>query len=305
MLKFLFLCASWLPLRLLHAAGAALGWLAYRCAPSFHEQIDSNLAQAGYTDPAMRLTVAREIGKSMLELPAIWLRPLDKVDALVRETEGWEHITAAQAAHRPIVFLTPHLGCFEITAQAYAQRTPADKPITVLYRPPRQASVTPLIEAGRGRPNMRLAPADLSGVRGLLRALKNGEAIGLLPDQTPRFGEGVWAPFFGRPAFTMTLVHRLARHAGAVVLLAYAERLPRGAGYRLVIAPFNQTLDQDQDVGAAQINRAIEGLIRTTPTQYFWSYNRYKVPPGVEPPPAAGVTSNGTAPASSETAGPA
>jgi len=286
LLKFLFLCASRLPLPLLHAIGAVMGALAYRCAASFRKQIDANMAQAGYTDPRMRRAAARETGKSMLELPAVWLRPLEKVDALVRETYGWQHIHAAQAAGRPIVFLTPHLGCFEITAQAYARRTPAAKPITVLYRPPRQAALTPLIELGRGRPNMRLAPADLGGVRALLRALKDGEAIGLLPDQTPRFGEGLWAPFFGRPAFTMTLVHRLARFRGAIVLLAYAERLPRGRGFRLVVRPFEGTLDEDPAHGAIQINRALEGLIRGLPTQYLWSYNRYKVPPGVEPPPA-------------------
>lgn len=286
MLKFLFLCASWLPLPLLHAIGGAMGALAYRCAASFREHIDANMAQAGYTDPRMRRAVARETGKSIFELPAVWLRPLAKVNALVRETYGWQYIHAAQAANRPIVFLTPHLGCFEITAQAYAHRTPAAKPITVLYRPPRQASIAPLIELGRGRPNMRLAPADLGGVRALLRAMKEGEAIGLLPDQTPRFGEGLWAPFFGRPAFTMTLVHRLARFRGAVVLLAYAERLPRGRGFRLVIRPFEESLDEDPGRGATQINRALEGLIRGMPAQYLWSYNRYKVPPGVKPPPS-------------------
>jgi KDO2-lipid IV(A) lauroyltransferase len=180
------------------------------------------------------------------------------------------------------------MGCFEITAQAYAQRSPPDKPITVLYRPPRKAVVAPILQA-RARPNIRLAPADLGGVRALLRALKSGEAVGLLPDQTPRFGEGVWAPFFGRPAFTMTLAHRLARTGDAVLLLAYAERLPRGAGYRLVVQPFEGALSVDAATAAAQINRAIEGLVRRVPAQYLWSYNRYKVPPGVEPPPADGV----------------
>jgi KDO2-lipid IV(A) lauroyltransferase len=234
----------------------------------------------------MRRLAAGEIGKTISELPAIWLRPLDSVAALVRETRGWELIDAAQMANRPIVFLTPHLGCFEITAQAYAHRTSAAKPITVLYRRPRSAALNPVLESGRGRPNMKLAAADLSGVRALLRALKNGEAIGLLPDQTPRFGEGVWAPFFGRPAFTMTLVKRLVRSNHARVLLAYAERLPYGRGYRLIIQAFDEQFADDQAAAATQINRALEELIRRTPTQYLWNYNRYKIPPGVEAPPA-------------------
>ena len=287
MLKALFICASRLPLPLLHAIGVAIGWLAYRWSSSFRAHIDRNMAQAGYADPALRRRAAYEIGKAMAELPAIWLRPLDQVAGLVRETQGWELIEAAQAAGRPIVFLTPHLGCFEITAQTYAHRTPAAKPITVLYRRPRQAAFTPLIESGRGRPNMRLAPADVSGVRALMRALKNGEAVGLLPDQTPRFGEGVWAPFFGRPAFTMTLVRRLIRSGRALVLLAYAERFPHGRGYRLIIQSFDEALSESEATAAAQINRALEALIRRLPMQYLWNYNRYKIPPGVEPPPVA------------------
>lgn len=286
MLKFLFLCLSRLPLAWLHALGGAVGASAYRWAGSFRRQIDANMAQAGYDDARLRRTAAREIGKAMLEIPYIWLRPPAQIDRLVGAIEGWELITGAQAAGRPIVFLTPHLGCFEITAQVYAARTSADKPITVLYRPPRKAVLAPLIEAGRARPNMRLAAADLGGVRALIRALRKGEATGLLPDQTPRFGEGVWAPFFGRPAFTMTLVARLARAGNALLLLASAERLPKGAGYRLVVESFDESLAEDETEAATQINRALETLIRRLPAQYLWNYNRYKVPPGVAPPPA-------------------
>lgn len=286
MLKFLFLCVSRLPLKWLHAIGGAAGALAYRWAGSFRRQIDANMAQAGYDDPILHRAAAREIGKAMLEIPVIWLRPLERVARLVVETQGWEHIAAAQEAGRPIVFLTPHLGCFEITAQAYAHRTRPDKPITVLYRPPRKAALAPLINAGRTRPNMRLAAADLGGVRALIRALRKGEATGILPDQAPRFGEGVWAPFFGRPAFTLTLVGRLARAGNAVILLAFAERLPRAAGYRLVIEPFDGTLPEDETAAATRMNHALESLIRRVPTQYLWNYNRYKIPPGVQQPPA-------------------
>lgn len=287
MLKFLFLCISRLPLAWLHALGGAVGAAAYRWAGSFRRQIDANMAQAGYDDPKLRRAAAREIGKAMLEIPFIWLRPPEEINRLAGEIQGWDLIAASQAAGRPVVFLTPHLGCFEITAQVYAARTAADKPITVLYRPPRKAVLAPLIEAGRARPNMRLAAADLGGVRALIRALRKGEATGLLPDQTPRFGEGVWAPFFGRPAFTMTLVARLVRAGNARLLLASAERLPKGAGYRLVVEPFDEPLAGDETEAATQINRALETLIRRLPAQYLWNYNRYKIPPGVIQPPEA------------------
>ncbi len=171
-----------------------------------------------------RSAAIAEAGKAALELPKIWLRPQDEVIARVVKVTGWELVEDAWSAGRGILFLTPHLGCFEIAAQYYAAR----KPITVLYRRPKQGWLAPLIEAGRGA-NLTLAPADLSGVRRLLKALKSGEAVGMLPDQVPGKGEGVWVPFFGRPAFTMTLAARLA-DTGATVLLAYAERLHYGAG---------------------------------------------------------------------------
>ena len=269
-----------MPLRLLHLAGSALGILTYRASSAYREHLDANLRQAGYGDPATLAAAIREAGKAITELPAVWLRPPGAVARLVVETSGWEHIEAAHAAGRPIIFLTPHLGCFEITAQIYAHRAPAGKPITVLYRRPRKAALTPLIEAGRGRPNMRLASADFAGVRALIRALRRGEAAGLLPDQTPRFGEGVWAPFFGKQAYTMTLVKRLMRASDAVMLLAFAERLPRGRGYRLMVRPFDAALSNEMTAAVAQINTALESLIRECPAQYLWSYDRYRVPAG-------------------------
>lgn len=283
MLKALFELLSRLPLPLLHGAGIVLGWGAYACSPRFRRALNANLAQAGYDSPRLKRQAIGEIGKSFMELPVVWMRPLRLVADLVRETSGWEHISAAHAAGRPLVFLTPHMGCFEITAQVYAFRAPIAKPITVLYRRPRKAALTPLVEE-RQRQKLKLAPADLSGVRALIRALKRGEAAGLLPDQTPRFGEGVWAPFFGKPAFTMTLPGRLVRSSNAQLLLAYAERLPWGRGYKLVVRPFAGPMSEHLDTAAAQLNAELETLIRECPSQYLWSYERYRAPPGTRVP---------------------
>lgn len=288
MLKPLFLLASRLPLWLLHAAGALIGRLVHAGSKGYRDHLDANLRQAGFADPGLRAAAIREAGKAITELPAVWLRPHDAVTRLVVETRGWECITRAHEEGRPIVFLTPHLGCFEITAQVYAYRAPPGKPITVLYRRPRKAAIEPLIQAGRGRANMQLASADFAGVRALIRALRRGEAAGLLPDQTPRNGEGVWAPFFGRAAYTMTLAKRLVRASDAVLLLAYAERLPRGRGYRLTVRPFDAPLAEDMTTAVAQINQALENLIRECPAQYLWSYDRYRAPSGRAAASAAG-----------------
>jgi KDO2-lipid IV(A) lauroyltransferase len=268
-----------LPLPLLHNLGALAGWLAWLLSATYRRNFLRHIEQAGMTEA--RSEAIAEAGKSLLELPKIWLRPQEEVVERVVRVSGWELVEDAWAAGRGILFLTPHLGCFEITAQYYAAR----KPMTVLYRRPKQDWLAPLIEVGRGA-NLKLAPADLSGVRRLLKALKSGEAVGMLPDQVPGNGEGAWLPFFGRPAYTMTLAARLAE-TGATVLLAYGERLHYGAGYHLKLFPLSAPLEGDLMQRAAQLNRELETLIRQCPGQYLWGYNRYKVPAGAEPPKVA------------------
>ncbi|MDR2188835.1 MAG: lysophospholipid acyltransferase family protein [Azonexus sp.] len=276
---FLFRIFSRLPLWLVHLLGGWLGRLIYLLSPTYRRHVRQNMAQAGIA-PALRGAVAAETGKQMAELARIWLRPLAEANAQVVEVVGGERVAAAQQAGRGIVFLTPHLGCFEITAQYLS----ALGDITVLYRPPKSAAAQQLILTGRQRPQLHLAPADLSGVRALVKALKKGQMIGLLPDQAPKAGEGAWLKFFDRDAYTMTLAARLTE-TGAATLLTWGERLPGGRGYRIHFLPPSQPLSGTTLERAAQINHEIEALIRQCPTQYLWGYNRYKRPRGAEPPP--------------------
>lgn len=276
---FLFRLLSHLSLAWLHRLGALAGWLAYLGSPRYRRNLQANLGQAGI-DPALRGPAAAEAGKQALELARIWMKSLEETNAQVAEVCGWEFVQAAQARGKGILFLTPHLGCFEITAQYYS----AFGQITVLYRPPKQESLQQMILAGRKRQQLHLAPADLSGVRALIKALKKGEAVGMLPDQAPKVGEGAWLDFFGRPAYTMTLAARLSE-TGATVLMAWGERLPGGRGYRLHFHPPEQPLEGDTLARAQQINHEIEALIRQCPAQYLWGYNRYKRPAGAEAPP--------------------
>jgi KDO2-lipid IV(A) lauroyltransferase len=181
-----------------------------------------------------------------------------------------------------VVLLTPHMGSFEVTAQAIAQEFAAKfGPITVLYRPARKAILREVMDESRGRPGVATAPATLAGVRLMMRALRKGEAVGLLPDQVPPNGMGVWVPFFGKPAYTMTLAARLVQQTGATPLLIWGERLSRGRGYVVRVSDLDEILpreDPTQAESAAIINRAMERLIRQCPQQYLWGYNRYKRP---------------------------
>ncbi|MBL8489403.1 MAG: lysophospholipid acyltransferase family protein, partial [Rhodocyclaceae bacterium] len=261
-LTALFRFLARLPLAVLHNLGALLGWTAWLSSPTYRRHMRENLTLAGR--PAGLAEAVPEAGKTLLELPWIWLRPRDTVVAAVVRVSGWELVEAAWREGRGILFLTPHLGCFEITAQYYASH----RPMTVLYRRPKQAWLGALVEEGRGA-NLRLAPADLSGVRRLMKALRQGEAAGMLPDQVPGNGEGLWAPFFGRPAYTMTLAARLAE-GGAAVILAYAERLHYGAGYHLRLFPLSAPLEGDLADRVGRINGELEGLVRRCPGQYLW-----------------------------------
>jgi KDO2-lipid IV(A) lauroyltransferase len=266
----------------LHALGTALGWLVYLISPSYRWRLRSNLELAGY-GAHLRAAIA-ESGKAIVELPFVWCAPQERVTRHVT-MENWELVQRQLDAGRGIVYLTPHLGCFELTAQQVSLR----QELTVMYRPPRKSALKPLVEGARARQNMHLAPANLSGVRMLVKALRGGQPVGVLPDQVPQEGEGVWAPFFGRDAYTMTLPAKLAQLGKADILLVYAERLPRGRGYAIRFVPFDGELSGTAAEQAGAINRAMEQLIARCPSQYFWSYNRYKRPQGVAAPEAEAV----------------
>jgi KDO2-lipid IV(A) lauroyltransferase len=282
MLVLLFRLLSRFPLPVLHMLGAALGWLVYWLSPSYRRRLRGNLERAGYGGQ-LRRAVA-ESGKAIVELPFVWCAQQARVTRHVT-MENWELVQRQLDSGRGIVFLTPHLGCFELTAQQVSLRVE----LTVMYRPPRKSALKPLVEGARARQHMHLAPANLSGVRMLVKALRGGQPVGVLPDQVPQEGEGVWAPFFGRDAYTMTLPAKLAQLGKADILLVYAERLPRGRGYAIRFVPFEGSLAGTATEQAASINHAMEQLIARCPSQYFWSYNRYKRPQGVTAPDTEAV----------------
>ena len=272
-MPFVFRFFSILPLWLLHALGAAMGWAAFLVSSVYRRRFVENAALAGYRFAQVRAAVAHA-GRMAAELPRLWLGAAPPC-----RIEGEACLQQAYAAGRGVVFLTPHLGCFEMSAQAVARRWGATHgPITVLYRPARQPWLAKVMETARNRPGMQAVPTTLAGVRQMIKALRRGEAVGLLPDQVPPEGQGLWSPFFGRDAYTMTLAARLALQTGATVLLARCERQPWGRGYVLCLEPLSAPLDDPLDAAVLQINQAMEHVIRQCPQQYQWGYARYKQP---------------------------
>lgn len=273
MLKLLTKPLVHLSLPTIHRLGAGLGWLIHFFTPANAKVQRANLLQSGLAnnnlgsnlEAILKQNIA-ETGKSLLETLAIWQKPEAEILALIKNVHNWHIVEIALSAQKGIIFLTPHLGCFEITSIYYGSKNP----ITVLFRPPKLKWLQAIMEAGRSRTGVQLAEANTGGVRKLMQALKRGEAIGILPDQIPKAGEGEWADFFSQPAYTMTLACKLAEKTGATVIMAVGERLANGAGYDIHLTHI------DSISSAELLNKAIEAQVAKLPGQYLWRYDRYK-----------------------------
>ena len=269
--------------------GSGLGRLVWSANGKTRRLVEDNLARClpdmdAPTREALGRKAMIEAGKTLIETGPLWRWPRDRVEALVLDTPGFEAIETALGEGRGAILLGPHLGAWELGGLMTAVRTPT----TIMYRPPREPALESLMVEARSRFGAAMAPANLRGVRQALAALRKNELVAILPDQEPASGEGVFAPFFGQPALTMTLVRALMRRTGAPAFMGYAERLPEGRGFRVHYRPTTEPLDAEDSVTAASaLNREVEALARERPAQYQWTYRRFRTPS-----PAAGNQGN-------------
>lgn len=264
-----------LPLFVLQTVGTGLGWIAWLVPGPFKRLSNENFLNA-FPDasPKMLRGAMLSVGQMFLEMPYWWVRRDDRaLNRTVAHAE-WHLFEQALEKGKGVILLSPHMGCFELLGPVYSSRHNS----TVLFRPPRMAWLRDWIVNMRTRQKLKMAPANQTGVRSLVRTLLKGQTVGILPDQVPVLGEGVWAPFFGRPAYTMTLVQRLQSLTGAKIFVLGVERLGIAKGYRMHINPMDEPLSEDPVEAATQINSAMEAMIRLAPEQYLWGYNRYKQP---------------------------
>ena len=298
-MKALLRPLAWLPLWANHALGAFLGRLVYLVSPRYRSRVLDNIASSGIAASRAEVRTlawanAAEIGKGATELMWALFRPLDEVAALVRERRGWEAVARLRAANRPIVFVTPHLGGYDVAGRYLWTQLP----MLAMYRPHKIFWFDQMLREGRNRGSApdgsNMAPASLAGVRMVLKFLRRGGCSIVLPDQVPGLGEGEWVDFFGRPAYTMTLVGRLQEASRAALVFCYARRLPRGEGFVLHLEPLEGELPRDKHAAAARLNAMVEKLVRECPSQYLWGYNRYKRPAGAPPPPASAHAARAT-----------
>lgn len=263
------------PLSITHQIGSFLGLIYHAFAIKSKSTLVENMRQSAIFghDHAFNLAIKanqQEMGKAMLESLAIWGSSQSKILGQIKAVNNLALLDDLISQKRGIIFLTPHIGAYEVASIFYATQ----HPITVLYRPPRKTWMDKSVQYGRSKGHIKLAPTTLAGVKKLYQALKRGEAIGILPDQIASKGDGEWASFFGKPVYTMLLVSNLAKKTGAEVMMAIAERLPKGEGFILHL----ERVTFNQIANATLLNQQIEQAIRKFPLQYMWSYDRYKQP---------------------------
>jgi len=280
LLKPILVLIAALPLCIVQMIGASLGLLAYIGSSSYRTLFRSQYDAVITSHQLQSRLWSAVMASGQLFSDSLWIWRNPKQALHLVEIQNWDLVEAAINEGHGLVMLTPHLGGFEIIPRVLAQHFPA----TILYRPSRQDWLNRIVEEGRAYPNMHFVPTNLNGVRQMTRALSKGEAIGILPDQVPSGGDGVWVPFFGRPAYTTPLPARLANRNKTPVIMFTAKRKNLGQGWLMQatrLAPFSE----DATLAATEMNQAIEQAILKAPEQFIWAYNRYKHPAGADLPP--------------------
>ena len=276
LIKLLIHLLGLLPLRANHALGALVGHVIARIPSKTRRTVRVNLELCFPELPeAERERLLKqsliETAKTATEIAYFWSRPPEQVEKLIREVRA-EVFEQAIAQGRGVIVAAPHLGAWELLNLYWGRRLP----VNTLYRPPRHAEFEPLLNWARERTGAKLYPATPRGIRGLYKALAKREVAAILPDQTPP-DAGVIAPFFGQPAKTMTLLSKLAAQSGAIVVFGFAERLPRGQGYRFHFLPADAAVaDPDSQRAATAVNAGVEACVRMVPAQYQWTYRRFR-----------------------------
>ncbi len=282
-LKGLIRLFSWMPYWLIQKVGTAIGslliWL-----PNSHKTIAQKNLKVAYPNlsPSEQQQLVKQtlisLGKVIAELGAAWCWPYERLHPLLKEVKGQALLDKAVAQNKGIIFLAPHMGNWELIGPIVSAHHNA----TFLYRPPNIPSVESFMVNARGRFGAALAPTNLRGVRTLIKALNHQEVTVILPDQDPGESGGVYAPFYGRPARTMTLVSKLIQKTDSTVLFMVLKRLPNAQGFCLHYLPADPDIASSNELKATTaLNRGIENCIQLAPEQYLWSYKRYRKPPKV------------------------
>jgi len=284
LIKFILYLCAYLPLPILHGIGVCIGWGLILIPNRSRQTSEINIALCWpeLTSREQRTLLRkslRETGKTIIETSALWLRSGENALRLIKRVDGNELVEQAIAQGSGAILATPHLGAWE-AAGLYGS---TQFKITCLYRPLKMPELENLVQTARNRLGGDYVPATARGIRVIYKALDQGGVVAMLPDQEPQAGTGVFAPFFGIPAYSMVFLARLAARTDTPVIFAWCERLSWGRGYHLHFRAMPESGPPDDiQTAVAATNQSVENCIRECPEQYQWSYRRFKTRPGGE-----------------------
>ncbi|MEN8204771.1 MAG: lysophospholipid acyltransferase family protein [Pseudomonadota bacterium] len=285
LIKFILYLCAYLPLPIIHGIGVCIGWglllIPNRSRQSSEINITLCWPELSVREQrALLRNSLKETGKTIIETSALWLRSGKSALRLIKRVDGHELVEQALSKGAGVILATPHLGAWE-AAGLYAS---AQFKITCLYRPLKMPELEDLVQSSRNRLGGNYVPATAKGIRVLYKALEQGHVVAMLPDQEPKAGTGVFAPFFGIPAYSMVLLAKLAARTDTPIIFTWCERLSWGRGYHLHFRATSETVQSgDIHTAVAAINQAAEDCVRECPEQYQWSYRRFKTRPADEP----------------------
>lgn len=272
-----------LPLSAAQAVGKSIGLRFYKKgnANKFYKITRSNIEQC-FPDlnteakEALVKESLEQTGKSLAEMGMSWLWPVKKTLKKIVKVHNESVITEGIAAGKGVILIAPHLGNWEVLNLYLSNRYT----FTAMYKPPKQKQLDELIKKMRARLGTDMAPANVQGVRKVMKALKRGEMIGILPDQEPEIEGGIFTEFFNTPALTMKLLPQLAAQTGAKVVCGYAKRLENAAGFEIFFSQAEEMIsNKDMKLSARAMNQSIERCVRENPAQYQWEYKRFNTQP--------------------------
>jgi len=258
---------AWLPTQALKVSKTNLAL----CYPALSAEEQTRLARKSLLESV----------KNTFEIALFWRQPAEGLKRVVA-VDGDTPLRQAVQDGRPIMILAPHLGCWEVLNFWLA----TEFGLHAMFAPSGLPEVDDLVRSGREHFGSTMYPTTARGVAGLVRAMKKGALTAILPDQVPDRRSGRHVPFYGQPAYTGTLACKLIRQTQAVTFMAWARRLPGTQGYEIRVRPADASVaDDDLDTALTAMNHSIENLIDESPSQYLWSYKRFRrPPPGVDTP---------------------
>jgi KDO2-lipid IV(A) lauroyltransferase len=281
-IKALLHISSWIPLPIIHILGRVLGWVLASTPNRARSTTRTNLRLCfPYKSESqineLSLRSLQNTSCTALEMGKAWVAPIEAILQLVTETQGLEQLQRDIKSGNGVILLAPHLSNWEVFGPVVASHGIKS---TFLYKPPKIEVIDRLLKATRSRNNINLAPANRAGVAVLLKALKAGELVGILPDQVPELGGGEYANFFNQPALTMVLASRLIQRTNARVYCGFAKRLPGGNGFKMIIMPADEKVYEDDLARSVQgVSDSVQKCVEMAVDQYQWEYKRFRRQP--------------------------